>query len=435
MIALLKSDHKRLKNVATLALGLIVGIGILMIVKSGKSPVAVAEAAQFSTPVTYAEIQPVKFKSSLTGFGVIEPTIELNISSEVTGKVSWIHPDLKSGKLITEGTVVLKLDDEDLELALKQTQSELAVRKAQLLQKKMELSVSENTLVSAKERLKLAKNELKRQTSLVAEGLLSSSNLDKQKQQVLNQEAEVANLELSLAIMPSSIGILEAELASSQARLEQRQRDANRSSISLNRTGRIGDVLVTEGTFVMTGSKLFELSSIDKFDVNVQVPANQFYAVFNSVEPESLRAMITVNHNGIDQQIEGEVRGLDEGLDAQTRMLGVVVSINDKEKMLVKGAYAKVLLQKDEETHWVLPRSAVHQDQLYWVDSQDQLQIVDAKIAFYQGDYAVLSEPPLYKKLVTSTLFPAINGMVLDLYRDETFETRLSGGLSIATYN
>lgn len=419
-------NPKKLKSIATILIGLIAGIGTLVVMKSGRADVVVDEQVSFSTPVIVAELSPVMISPALTGFGTLEPAVELTISSEVTGKVVWIHPELKSGEVLPEGTVVIRLDDEDLRLSLKQTTSELSVKKAQLIQKNLELSNTRNSLASATERLQLAVDELERQTALVTQGLFSLSNLDKQRQQVLNQETEVANINLSLAIIPSSIDILEAEISSSQARLEQRKRDLGRSEIALNQSGRIGNVQVSEGSFVMTGNRLFDLSSTDQFEVSVQVPANQFQSIFNSQHPELLQAQVQVNQNGVEQQVIGMVRGFDDGVDAGTRMLGVVVSVLDETASLLKGSYAEVTLLNEQVIRWVVPRSAIHQGNLYWVETSGRLKITEAAVDFMQGDFAVLSDKPAYTRLITSALFPAVDGMPVESYEDTSYELRLA---------
>jgi len=424
------TSNKKINSVATVLIGLVAGIATLIVMKSGRADVLVDDQAVFSTPVIAKRLSPVVMRPALVGFGTLTPMVDLTISSEVTGNVIWIHPDLKSGKVLARDTVVIRLDDEDLRLSLKQTSAELAVKNAQLRQKKLEFSNTKNYLVSATERLNLTKGELQRQTELVSQGLFSNSNLDKQRQQVLNQETEVSNINLSLAIMPSSIEILEAEISSSQARLSQRKRDLNRSEISLNQTGRIGRVLVSKGSFVMPGSKLFDISSADQFEVSVQVPANQYQNIFSSQNPESLQAVIQVNHNGVIQQVSGVVQGFDDGVDAATRMLGVVVSVSDDTASLVKGSYAEVVLHAQDENRWVVPRSAIHQGNLYWIDENNQLQITASGVDFMQGDFAVLVDKPELTQLITSALFPAIEGMTVEPYEDESFDVRLSSYLS-----
>ena len=416
----LKSNHKKLKAIATVAAGLFAGIAILMVMKSGKAEVVVDSEPVAFTRVTVAVIEPVQIQPSLAGFGTLEPDVELTISSEITGTVNWVNSDLKAGKLFTQGTLALRLDDTDVTLSLKQTQSELAVKNAQLQQKKLEFINSEKTLESAKARLQLATGELDRQTSLVADGLFSFSNLDKQKQQVINQQTEVANIELSLAVMPGSIQILEAEVDSTEARLSQRQRDMARTKIYVKKDGRIGRVQVEEGSFVMTGSKLFDLSSSDYFEINVQVPAKQYQQVFRGKRPESLGAIVSVNQYGVEKKLDASVQGFDDGLDAGTRMLGVIVLVQNSDA-LVKGAYAKVALVDSPTVLWMVPRSAIHQGNLYWADENNQLKIMPAKVAYTQGDFAVLAGQPAYQNLVTSALFPAIEGMPLDTYPDPTF--------------
>ncbi|NIP75223.1 MAG: HlyD family secretion protein, partial [Xanthomonadales bacterium] len=54
--------------------------------------------------------------------------------SEVQGEVIWRHPDLEPGHLIAAGTEVLRIDPADYELALAQSEADLAALRAESTQ-------------------------------------------------------------------------------------------------------------------------------------------------------------------------------------------------------------------------------------------------------------------------------------------------------------
>ena len=49
----------------------------------------------------------------ITAYGNVEPAITLNSMAEVSGKVSYVHPNLKAGETIPAGTPVVRIDAED----------------------------------------------------------------------------------------------------------------------------------------------------------------------------------------------------------------------------------------------------------------------------------------------------------------------------------
>ena len=423
------------KNTIFVITGLAVGLGVLFAMASNRPPAAEVEHAMTGSRVTVLTLQAVDFQPTVSGFGTVKPAFELTVLSEVAGRVAWVHPDLERGNVLPEGTTVIRLDDTDLRLALNQSESELAVKKVQLEQKALEQQNYQKNLADAESRLSLARKELARLQSLVEKGLMSNSGVDAQRQQVLAQQSEVSNLELQLQMLPSQIRILEAEIESSQARLLQRERDLDRSDIQLAKTGVIGSVNVTEGSYVGMGAQLFQVSSENDFEINAQVSAKTYQQVFNTLTlPTQIRAEVTLSNqasaNAPANDLVAQPLRIDDGLDTATRMLGVVVGIDGNDHGLTKGTYAEVTLSAMESDYWVVPRSAIHDNQLYFADGNNQLRIVPAQVDFYQGDYAVLAQKPNFDRLVTSQLFPAVEGMALDIFGDVDSHSRMLTALN-----
>ena len=60
-----------------------------------------------------------------------------------------------------------------------------------------------------------------------------------------------------------------------------------------------------------------------------------------------------------------------------------------------------------------VPRSAIHQGNIYLNDSENRLVIEKANVAFVQGDDAILMQAPSLNSLVLNDLVPAVPGMLL----------------------
>ncbi|MBY4891948.1 carboxymuconolactone decarboxylase family protein [Rhodobacteraceae bacterium N5(2021)] len=76
--------------------------------------------------------------------------------AEVQGEVIWRHPDLEPGRLIPAGTEVLRIDPADYELALAQSQADLAALEAEGAQLIAETANTARILELERERLALA---------------------------------------------------------------------------------------------------------------------------------------------------------------------------------------------------------------------------------------------------------------------------------------
>lgn len=411
------------KNIGIVVIGIVIGIFILRTMASNRPPAEEAEVPETELSAFFMQIEAVNFQPHVVGLGAIEPAQEVTVSSEVSGQIAWVHPDLQNGRIIEADTVVIRVDDVDFQLSLNQAQADLAVQRNSLQQLEYQERNYRLNLDSARERLELTRNELDRLQSLVDRGLASSSDIEAQQQSVLSLEAEVASNELNLELIPNERSTTLANIISAEAQVEQAQRDLARSQIRLPVTGRIGEVQVTGGSYVGASAALFDVSSIDAFEVGAQLSSRSFQNTFNTgTLQNNLTAIVRLVEEGNDSAYFGTPQRIESELDSNTRMMSVVVALDELDDRVTKGAYAEVTILGPEASYWVVPRSAINAGQVYMANDDDQLQLVDVNVDFYQGNYAVLTSELPFERLITSQVFPAVSGMSLELFENE--ETR-----------
>jgi multidrug efflux pump subunit AcrA (membrane-fusion protein) len=98
------------------------------------------------------------------GFGVAEPGRIWRAMAEVKGRVVAIHPELKSGALISAGEVLLKIDPAEYELAMASLEASINQIKAQLSELDVEEQNARASLKIEQRSLSLAEQSLKRKT-------------------------------------------------------------------------------------------------------------------------------------------------------------------------------------------------------------------------------------------------------------------------------
>ena len=157
-------------------------IAVLM-VRTG-TPTDHAGAVLPTKAVETLTIQPIPFRAQVRAFGNVEPSISLNAKAQVSGNVSYRHPELKQGGNIAAGTVVLRIDPTDYQVSLKQTEADLAANKQSLIQLEEEEKTTHKSLAIAKENLSFGEQEFARIQKIWEERLVSRSTLDSEKQKV-----------------------------------------------------------------------------------------------------------------------------------------------------------------------------------------------------------------------------------------------------------
>ena len=171
-----------------------IGIAAIVVVapKIKKTPQKI-EAVEPATKVRiikplFQEVSPVA-----VGYGSTNPSRSWDAVAEVTGRVVWTAKDLQEGKLITEGTELLKLDASDYNLALSQIN-------AQLNTSKVKADTTNRSLTLEKRNRASLKKELVRQQVLTKKGVLPASTMEAAERNLIKADSTIQNLKNSLSI-------------------------------------------------------------------------------------------------------------------------------------------------------------------------------------------------------------------------------------------
>ncbi len=123
-----------------------------------------------------------------------------------------------------------------------------------------------------------------------------------------------------------------------------------------------------------------------------------------------------------------------DGVDTQTRTIGVVVAVEDPMQKtipgvrppLTKGMFVEVAIAGHTQTDKiVIPRSALRNGKVYVIDAQDRLQIRTVKKLYDQQDKSIIGEGLNDgEQLVLTDLIPAIQGMLLKAINDQPTENQ-----------
>ncbi|PCJ47500.1 MAG: hypothetical protein COA74_11385 [Gammaproteobacteria bacterium] len=400
-----------------------------------------------SIAVNYIELKEQQLKPEIIGYGTVKPDLGLQAKAEVTGRITYINPDLKKGEIFPKDTLLLQIDDKDYKLQLKQAEADLIATEAKL--KEMEINIENNKLdlSIAGEKLNVREKEYARLVKLRKNGSVSQSTLEKEKQNLLQQKQEMQQLKNKQTTLPSQLEVVKAQLEISKAKLQKSLRDLERTSIYLKFNGRINDVFTELDQFVATGTPLFNAFGLEKIIINAQFPVDQFRLFAKSFNDKSLQttkadsvlnmtdllqsfgltAVVEVAGSGFNNWT-AKVERFSDSLDPLSRTVGVIVSVEDSYKHinpgssppLLEGMYMKVYLKGAAIRTVALPRYSLHQNQVYLITNDNKLKRLTLNNIQYQGSLVLIDN--LLKtgdRIITSDVFPAVNGMDVTPLLDE----------------
>jgi len=427
-----------LKSWPGLVLALVIAAAIAVLLVKSKAPLEHVDTEMPKRPVEVVTARMLPFVSHITAYGYVEPAITLSAMAQVSGKISYVHPNLKSGETLPAGTLMVRIEADDYALSLKQTREDLTTSRSLLIELEEEERSTRRSLDLAQKSLKVGEAELGRIRDVYQKQLIAKSTLDAEEQRAIQLRQQVEELQGRMNSYSSRRQSINAQIARVEQEVQNRQTILGRTEIVLPFDARIGAVNVDPNEFVSVG----EAIDLQGIEINAQLPMGSMRKLISHLvgAPMSTRKAILSGGRINDSlqlgarvrlvgdlpeaQWEARVLRISEGIDATRQTLGIVVGVDkpyDKvlpgqRPPLLKGMYTAVDLYAPERPGMVIPRRALHQGRVYIADADDRLEIREVEILLTQGDLAVLrSGVEENEHVIITDLIPVIEHMPLEV--------------------
>ncbi len=428
-----------------------------ILLKQSSSAPKQKPAQEVTTSVRTLNIPMLDVIPKAIGYGTVRPVSIWEGIAQVEGLIIKTHPNLAKGSIIEKGSELLEIDPTNYQLIITQIEADILVTNAQL--KELDIK-QENTKISLeieKKSLALTKKELSRLRNLLKKKSVSYSDFEGQERNMLSQQQNVLSQSNALNLIPSQKALLDAQLQQKEAQLKRAQRDLLYTKIKMPFTGRISTDNIENAQYVRVGNTLVAADDLSKAEIEVQIPIRYFRGLLHQGKPIdfknptkhqlqkklNINAQIVLREGGLITRWDAHFSRLTDTLDPKTRTIGVIVEVDNpydnvtpgRRPPLVKGFFVEVhLLGNPRKNSLVVPRSSLHNEQLYRINKDNRLEMVKVKIELYQADFAIVTgltnnkQTPLTAgdKIVISDLVPAIEGMLLSPQDDKNMLKRLT---------
>jgi len=435
-----------------LPLIIIIAVGLVVFKVKTKPP---TEHEVLTYPTKTVEVitaQEIDFSPRVTAYGYVEPAVLLKSKSEVSGKIAYIHPNLKKGGSIAKGTVVLRIEPTTFKFSLDQSSAGLANTRSVLKQLETEEKSSRRSLNIAKENLRVGESELARVRKIWDKRLIARSTLDAEKQKVLQLQQQVEDLQGKLATYSSRKAATKAQIKQSKTQLAQSKDTLGRTEVKMPFDARIGTVSVEKGEFTAVGNVLFEALGTQAVEINAQLPTRQFRPLLmsagertiNLLNPKgfqtAIKALGLQAHVGLvgdenNSRWHGELLRIGEAIDPTRDTISLVVVVNNpykgvipgKRPPLLKGMYSAVEFIAPTQKMLVLPRKALHQGRVYIAKGDNTLTIREVTVRHKQGQLVVIDQGiKAGEKVIITDVIPVIEGLPLNPIQASEYQTQLA---------
>ncbi len=427
----------------------IVGIILLVVMKMNKKPpVRLADQEKVQV-VRVMPLSKMTVVPRAMGYGYVQAYRTWQAIPEVSGQVVYMDKNIKKGQFIKKGEVLLRIDTRSYGLAESRGVAEVMSIDARLNELEQSRKNTEHLLAIEKKSLAIAVQELERKRKLFEKQYISASDLEKEEINVLSRQTTVNNLQNTLNLIPTQKKALMAQKKSGESSVAERQLDVSKTEIRAPFDGRISRVNIERFQFAPAGTVLLAAESLERVEIPVQLSPREFFKLMPKDAKETMGLVPDIETirraMGITAKVrlpleethhiewEGQFSRTGESIDPNTGTLTFFVTVENpyanlvmgKKPPLITNMYVEVMLSGRPLTgRFVVPRSAVHNNQIYICREDNRLDIRKVNLELIMEDLAVLDNGNNTvvkdgEMLVLSDLVPAIRGMKLKPLEDK----------------
>ncbi len=434
---------------------LILGVAAVVVAVQTRQPPQRLAPQERTTAVRVIAVPRVTVVPRALGYGTVEPAQEWSAVAEVAGEVVEMHPLFRNGEFLPAGTVLMRIDPTHHELAVQGELAVLAGAQARLAEMAArEENLQRSRAIEARS-LALARRDLERKLQLRARGTISQAAVDAQERAVLTSEQRVQELANQLNLIPPQRAVIAAQEELSRAQLAEARLDLARTEIAAPFDLRIAAVNVELAQFARQGEVLATADGIAVSEVAAQFPIERMrHLVPTGLDPSQLtaaelmqlpqqlglEAVVRLHAGDFTATWPARFSRLSEAVDPRTRMVGVIVAVDEPLRKavpgvrppLTRGMYVAVELRGGAKPDTlVAPRAALHRGQdggaiVYVAGADDRLERRQVEIGFSQADFVTVKAGlTVGERVVLSDPVPAIEGMLLLPTSDDDALARL----------
>lgn len=310
-----------------------------------------------------------------TLYGRVESPRTATLRAAITADVVAVHA--REGERLETGEVLVRLDAEEVKLALDERRAEIRELEAQLAELAVQREAEQRALRLEESLAALAEQAVARQRDLLEEELGSQAALDEAQERHEQQRLAVSQRQRALAEIDTRQSQTEARKSRAQALLDRARLDLLRTEIRVPFGARIAAVSVAPGDRVQAGGAMAEVYDTEALEIRARLPSRHAAAAGEALSAgDRLQATGLVDDRELTLRLDrlaGRAPADSAGVDA----LFAVANAGD----LPLGRFVEVLLPLPSADGVVaVPESAVYgMDRVYRLED-GRMRAVDVAV-------------------------------------------------------
>ncbi len=387
----MKKPIRSLKVLLPLVVLLMAGVASWMVFALRTQP-APQNSTAVIPEVNVLRVQPQSVRLTVYSQGVVTPREEIDLVSEVAGKVVQMHPALVAGGFFKANDLLLTIDPRDYDYAISSAQAKIAEAK--------------RVLISEQAQVEQARHEWQ----ALGEGEASE-----------------------LALRKPQLAEAQAKLQAAHADLAKAQLNRSRCELRAPFTGRVLSKQAGVGQFIAVGAVVARIYASDVAEIRLPISTEQLtflnlpLALSPADAKQGPKVTVTADLGGHPYQWLGHIVRSEAAVSEDSgqwywvaQVLNPVLPVAQRPP-LIKGLFVHAEIEGTERANvYRLPRNTVSSLQtVKLVNAEQKLEIRTVQVLRSDSD-AVIVESGLNpgERVVVSELPMAINGTTVKVLND-----------------
>ncbi|MGM0520935.1 MAG: efflux RND transporter periplasmic adaptor subunit [Pseudomonadota bacterium] len=321
--------------------------------------------AQPPTQISATKARTESWTPAIKAVGGIEAVNGIEVANEVPGVIEEVN--FESGDIVEQGHVLVRLDSEIDEAALRTRRAEA----------------------------QLAEQDFQRIANLLEKRAVSQSQFDEAK----------------------------ANLDAARARVNEAEAQLNKKIIRAPFDGTLGIRMVDQGEYVPTGTPIVEINMLDPIYADYTLSEQDLPKVETGYPVVATVAAVP------DETFEGKVSAINTSVNPETRTVRIRATLDNSENRLRPGMFATIQTRQPEDNEIVtVPRTAIsyntYGDFVFVVEEDDSGNLAVSRRSITTGETrdtkaAVLSGLKAGETVVSKGLLRLRDGQKVEIQKDE----------------
>ena len=389
---------------------LAVGISFFLIIGSIKPKPQEKNSDHLIKTLITMPVKKETVKEIVVGYGTANSAQRIEVSSQISGEVVYVKPNLKNGVLVNKDAVLAKVEKKDYEIALKKSIADIKSNKSKLSVQKQEIKDNKSILQILENKLRLEKADFNRQKQLFQKKAVSAQNFESAEQSLIEMTQIYLKMKRDISKAELELNSIAANIEKADAEKMQAELNINRCEIKSPINGRLENVTIEKNEYIAKGQKLFIVADDSSLLVSVSLDTRDAASILTLVPGEKSdyrhwfkydkKTPVTIRWTEEPEKCvwEGEISRV-EKFDPETRTIIVVVKavkyIGESRNRLplVAGMYCQVdFIGKEIKNIVKIPWSALQLDgNVYVVDEKNIVHEKEVNIRSSRQDQVIIA--------------------------------------------